>query len=65
MYVRAYLRASTYEQDAPRACEKLEAFCAERTLSIAAKYIENESGAKSRGRSFFDCSMIAAPATYF
>ena len=46
MFVRAYLRASTSEQDATRACEQLKAFAAERGLTIAAKYIENESGAK-------------------
>ena len=46
MFVRAYLRASTSEQDATRACEQLKAFSAERGLTIAAKYIENESGAK-------------------
>ena len=46
MFIRAYLRASTSEQDAGRACDQLKGFCAERGLTIAAKYIENESGAK-------------------
>jgi DNA invertase Pin-like site-specific DNA recombinase len=46
MFVRAYLRASTDEQDATRARAQLEAFVAERGLKIAASYIENESGAK-------------------
>jgi DNA invertase Pin-like site-specific DNA recombinase len=46
MFVRAYLRASTSDQDANRACDQLKAFAAERGLKIAAKYIENESGAK-------------------
>ena len=46
MFVRAYLRASTIEQDATRACDQLKAFAGERGLKIAAKYIENESGAK-------------------
>jgi DNA invertase Pin-like site-specific DNA recombinase len=46
MFVRAYLRASTDEQDANRACDQLKAFAAERGLKIAAKYVENESGAK-------------------
>src|SRR5215469_17506998 len=46
MCVRAYLRASTSQQDASRACYQLEAFAAERGLAIAAKYVENESGAK-------------------
>ncbi len=45
MFVRAYLRASTNEQDATRAREQLEAFAAERGLHIATFYVENESGA--------------------
>ena len=43
---RLYLRASTDEQDATRARAALEAFAAERGLTIAARYVENESGAK-------------------
>ena len=46
MFVRAYLRASTDEQDANRAREQLKAFAAERGLHVAAWYVENESGAK-------------------
>ena len=46
MFVRAYLRASTSEQDANRAREQLRNFAAERGLTIAAWYVENESGAK-------------------
>jgi DNA invertase Pin-like site-specific DNA recombinase len=46
MFVRAYLRASTSEQDARRAKGQLEAFAKERGLTIAAWYVENESGAK-------------------
>lgn len=46
MFVRAYLRASTSEQDATRARAQLGAFVAERGLAIAASYVENESGAK-------------------
>jgi DNA invertase Pin-like site-specific DNA recombinase len=45
-YVRAYLRASTDEQDANRAKEQVKAFAAEHRLAIVAWYIENESGAK-------------------
>jgi DNA invertase Pin-like site-specific DNA recombinase len=45
MFVRAYLRASTDEQDANRARQQVEAFAAEHGLSIAAFYVENESGA--------------------
>jgi DNA invertase Pin-like site-specific DNA recombinase len=46
MFVRAYLRASTSDQDANRAREQLQAFAAERGLAVAAWYVENESGAK-------------------
>src|SRR5215467_9735260 len=45
-YVRAYLRASTDDQDANRARDQLNAFAAERGLEIVAWYTENESGAK-------------------
>lgn len=45
MFVRAYLRASTKEQDANRAKGDLLAFAKERGLQIAATYLENESGA--------------------
>lgn len=45
MFVRAYLRASTKEQDASRAKADLLAFAKERGLKIAATYLENESGA--------------------
>src|ERR1700684_2270899 len=46
MNVRAYLRASSQEQDAQRAREQVEAFAAERGLNIVGAYAENESGAK-------------------
>jgi DNA invertase Pin-like site-specific DNA recombinase len=46
MFVRAYLRASTDDQDANRARNQLNAFAAERNLAVAAWYVENESGAK-------------------
>ena len=45
-FIRAYLRASTQEQDAKRARGELEQFAADRGLKVAAWYIENESGAK-------------------
>lgn len=45
MFIRGYLRASTDQQDANRARSDLERFAADRDLSIAAWYIENESGA--------------------
>lgn len=44
MFVRAYLRASTTEQDASRARAQLDGFAAERGLTVAAWYVENESG---------------------
>jgi DNA invertase Pin-like site-specific DNA recombinase len=46
MHARAYLRASTVDQDASRASEQVEAFAAERGLPIVGWFIENESGAK-------------------
>jgi DNA invertase Pin-like site-specific DNA recombinase len=45
-FIRAYLRASTDEQDASRARTQVEAFAAERGMQIASWYLENESGAK-------------------
>ena len=45
MFVRAYLRASTDQQDASRARAALDAFANGRGLRIATRYIENESGA--------------------
>lgn len=53
MFVRAYLRASTAEQDASRAKADLDAFAAERGLRIAAYYVENESGANLRRPELF------------
>jgi DNA invertase Pin-like site-specific DNA recombinase len=44
-FIRAYLRASTEEQDASRARGQLDAFAKERNLTIASYYVENESGA--------------------
>lgn len=45
MFVRAYLRASTKEQDASRAKAVLDAFAEDNGITIASYYIENESGA--------------------
>ena len=45
-FVRAYLRASTAEQDATRAMGVIDAFAAERGLVICNYYIENESGSR-------------------
>ncbi len=44
-FVRAYLRASTDDQNATRANEDLIRFAEERSLKIASSYFENESGA--------------------
>lgn len=46
MFVRAYLRASTDEQDATRAQDELLAFAENKGVKIASQYIENHSGAK-------------------
>ncbi|MBB4000674.1 recombinase family protein [Aureimonas pseudogalii] len=46
MFVRAYLRASTGDQNANRARDQLRTFAEERGLRVAAYYVENESGAK-------------------
>lgn len=45
MFIRAYLRASTKEQDAKRAKNELIAFASDHGHKIAAFYVENESGA--------------------
>lgn len=54
MFVRAYLRASTGSQDATRAKEQLISFAAERGLTIAAYYVENESGASLHRPKLFE-----------
>ena len=46
MHARAYLRASTDEQDASRARQDVDTFAAEHGLPIVGWYVENESGAK-------------------
>ncbi len=53
MFIRAYLRASTREQDASRAKADLQRFVDERGLKIAATYIENESGASLKRPELF------------
>lgn len=45
MFIRAYLRASTSEQDAGRARSALEKFAGEHGQVIASEYLENMSGA--------------------
>ncbi|OOO32851.1 resolvase [Rhizobium sophoriradicis] len=53
MHVRAYLRASTKDQDANRARDDLYRFAEERELKIAASYVENESGASLKRPELF------------
>ncbi|MBB3133876.1 DNA invertase Pin-like site-specific DNA recombinase [Rhizobium pisi] len=53
MHVRAYLRASTKDQDANRARDDLFRFTEERGLKIAASYVENESGASLKRPELF------------
>lgn len=45
-FVRAYLRASTADQDSGRAKGQLEEFAVQHGLKVAAWYQENESGTK-------------------
>ncbi|TBD65706.1 resolvase [Rhizobium ruizarguesonis] len=53
MHIRAYLRASTKDQDANRARSDLFRFADERGLKIAASYVENESGASLKRPELF------------
>jgi len=41
MFIRAYLRASTDDQDANRARKTLQSFATDQSVRIAAFYIEN------------------------
>ena len=60
-FILAYLRASTSEQDAARAEGQIEAFAADRGMQIAAKYRENESGAKLERPELFRALSDAHP----
>lgn len=60
-FLRAYLRASTDDQDAARAREDLETFATDRRLKIAAWYLENESGAKLDRPELFRLIKDASP----
>ena len=53
MMIRAYLRASTVEQDANRARSQLREFAQSFGHRIAAYYVENESGATLRRPELF------------
>lgn len=59
--VYAYLRASTKEQDATRATNALDTFAADHGLTIAARFIENESGAALKRPELFRLLDIAQP----
>jgi DNA invertase Pin-like site-specific DNA recombinase len=61
MFVRAYLRASSVDQDANRARDQLLAFAAERGLKIASWYVENESGTKLARPELFRLLADCAP----
>ena len=62
MHARAYLRASTSEQDASRASGQVEAFAAERGLPIVGTYVENKSGAKLARPELFRALANPSPA---
>lgn len=47
MFIRAYLRASTDEQDAGRTRASLEQFSSDQNKVVASEYLENASGAKA------------------
>lgn len=47
MIIRAYLRASTRDQDANRAREQLKSFVADHQARITTYYVENASGASA------------------
>jgi DNA invertase Pin-like site-specific DNA recombinase len=61
MLARAYLRASTNEQDASRAKDALLGFAKEHGLRIAACYAENESGASLQRPELFRLLADSAP----
>jgi len=60
-FIRAYLRASTAEQDSGRARGDLQRFADERGLRIASWYEENESGAKLDRPELFKLIRDASP----
>ncbi len=59
--VYAYLRASTKEQDANRAKIELKSFADEMSISIAAWFVENESGASLSRPELFKLIDVALP----
>ena len=63
MNARAYLRASTDEQDASRARQQVETFAAERGVDVVGWYVENESGAKLTRPELFRLIADSHPVT--
>lgn len=61
MFIRAYLRASTADQDAHRAKDQLTAFAQDHGQRVAAYYIENESGATLKRPELFRLLSDAHP----
>ncbi|KAA1051816.1 recombinase family protein [Pseudocitrobacter sp. 73] len=59
--VYAYLRASTKEQDANRAKIELQSFADKMSISIAAWFVENESGASLSRPELFKLIDVAQP----
>lgn len=62
MFVRAYLRASTEEQNASRAKDDLLRFAEERGMKVAAYYTENVSGASLQRPELFRLLSDAQPS---
>jgi|SRR5450830_297465 len=61
MFIRAYLRASTTDQDAHRAKDQLTAFAQDHGQRVAAYYTENESGATLKRPELFRLLSDAHP----
>lgn len=61
MFVRAYLRASTADQDANRARDTLTSFAKEKGHRVAGYYTENESGASLQRPELFRLLNDAEP----
>lgn len=61
MFIRAYLRASTTEQDASRARQQLQGFAETHGHRIAGFYTENESGASLQRPKLFELLDDAHP----
>lgn len=62
MFIRAYLRASTEEQDASGAQTSLEQFATDHNNVIASVYLENASGASADRPNYCACSKMRARA---